>query len=229
MTNFDILLWDVDGTLIDFAAAEEAAIRALFSEFGLGICTDEMLSRYSAINKKYWERLERGEMTKPEILVGRFEEFFKSEGLDSSIAEDFNDRYQLGLGDTIAYCDDSYELVSSLKGKIPQYVVSNGTVIAQTKKLERSGFDKLMDGIFLSEDLGYEKPRIEFFDIVMKAIGEPEKERVLIVGDSLTSDILGGNTAGIKTCFYNPKELKNNTKAVPDYEVKNLREVIGIL
>ena len=149
--------------------------------------------------------------------------------MDSSIAEDFNDRYQLGLGDTIAYCDDSYELVSSLKGKIPQYVVSNGTVIAQTKKLERSGFDKLMDGIFLSEDLGYEKPRIEFFDIVMKAIGEPEKERVLIVGDSLTSDILGGNTAGIKTCFYNPKELKNNTKAVPDYEVKNLREVIGIL
>lgn len=229
MTNFDILLWDVDGTLLDFAAAEEAAIRALFSEFGLGICTDEMLSRYSAINKKYWERLERGEMTKPEILVGRFEEFFKSEGLDSSIAEDFNDRYQLGLGDTIAYCDDSYEFVSSLKGKIPQYVVSNGTVIAQTKKLERSGFDKLMDGIFLSEDLGYEKPRIEFFDIVMKAIGEPEKERVLIVGDSLTSDILGGNTAGIKTCFYNPKELKNNTKAVPDYEVKNLREVIGIL
>ena len=229
MTNFDILLWDVDGTLLDFAAAEEAAIRALFSEFGIGICTDEMLSRYSAINKKYWERLERGEMTKPEILVGRFEEFFKSEGLDSSRAEDFNDRYQLGLGDTIAYCDDSYELVSSLKGKIPQYVVSNGTVIAQTKKLERSGFDKLMDGIFLSEDLGYEKPRIEFFDIVMKAIGEPEKERVLIVGDSLTSDILGGNTAGIKTCFYNPKELKNNTKAVPDYEVKNLREVIGIL
>ena len=229
MTNFDILLWDVDGTLLDFAAAEEAAIRALFSEFGIGICTDEMLSRYSAINKKYWERLERGEMTKPEILAGRFEEFFKSEGLDSSIAEDFNDRYQLGLGDTIAYCDDSYELVSSLKGKIPQYVVSNGTVIAQTKKLERSGFDKLMDGIFLSEDLGYEKPRIEFFDIVMKAIGEPEKERVLIVGDSLTSDILGGNTAGIKTCFYNPKELKNNTKAVPDYEVKNLREVIGIL
>ena len=229
MTNFDILLWDVDGTLLDFAAAEEAAIRALFSEFGIGICTDEMLSRYSAINKKYWERLERGEMTKPEILVGRFEEFFKSEGLDSSIAEDFNDRYQLGLGDTIAYCDDSYELVSSLKGKIPQYVVSNGTVIAQTKKLERSGFDKLMDGIFLSDDLGYEKPRIEFFDIVMKAIGEPEKERVLIVGDSLTSDILGGNTAGIKTCFYNPKELKNNTKAVPDYEVKNLREVIGIL
>ena len=229
MTNFDILLWDVDGTLLDFAAAEEAAIRALFSEFGIGECSDSMLSEYSMINKKYWEMLERGERTKKEILVGRFKEFFDREGIDSSISSDFNDRYQLSLGDTVAYCDNSYELVSSLKGKIPQYVVSNGTVIAQTKKLERSGFDKLMDGIFLSEDLGYEKPRIEFFDIVMKAIGEPEKERVLIVGDSLTSDILGGNTAGIKTCFYNPKELKNNTKAVPDYEVKNLREVIGIL
>lgn len=229
MTNFDALLWDVDGTLLDFASAEEAAIRALFSEFRLGVCTEEMLSRYSAINKKYWERLERGEMSKPEILVGRFREFFDEEGMDSSIAEAFNDRYQLSLGDTIAYCDDSYELVLSLKGKIPQYVVSNGTVTAQTKKLNRSGFDKLMDGVFLSEDLGYEKPRKEFFDIVMESIGKPEKDRVLIIGDSLTSDILGGNIAGIKTCFYNPKASDNNTKAVPDYEIRDLRQVIELL
>ncbi len=229
MKNFDVLLWDVDGTLLDFQAAERAAIRSLFHEFGIGECSDSMLSEYSMINKKYWEMLERGERTKKEILVGRFKEFFDREGIDSSISSDFNDRYQLSLGDTVAYCDNSYELVSSLKGLIPQYVVSNGTVIAQTKKLRTSGFDKLVDGVFLSEDLGFEKPRREFFDIVMESIGQPSRDRVLVVGDSLTSDILGGNNAEIKTCFYNPLREPNRTGAIPDYEIRDLNEILGIL
>ena len=82
MTHFDLLLWDVDGTLLDFKAAEAAAIRTLFARYGLGACPDDMLTRYSAINQTYWKRLERGELTRPQILVGRFEEFFRREGLD---------------------------------------------------------------------------------------------------------------------------------------------------
>ncbi len=86
---------DVDGTLLDFAAAEKAAIRNLFEEYHLGECTDEMLLRYSRINKTYWERLERGEITKAEVLVGRFQEFFEAEGIDSAIALEFNQKYQI--------------------------------------------------------------------------------------------------------------------------------------
>ena len=197
MPRFDILLWDVDGTLLDFIAAEKAAVQTLFREFGLGECTDEMVERYSRINKEYWERLERGELSKPEILVRRFADFFASEGLDASKAPEFNEQYQVRLGDTVVFCDDSYELLSSLRGRVKQYAVSNGTVVAQTRKLRRSGFDRLLDGVFLSEELGYEKPATEFFDRVFAAIGEPDRERVLIVGDSLTSDIRGGvNAAG---------------------------------
>ena len=81
MARFDTILWDVDGTLLDFGAAEEAAIRSLFADFGLGVCTDAMLARYSEINRNYWRALERGEMTKPEILTRRFEDFFAAEGL----------------------------------------------------------------------------------------------------------------------------------------------------
>ena len=88
------LLWDVDGTLLDFIAAEKAAIRKLFREYHLGECTDKMLARYSKINRSYWVKLENGEMTKPEILVGRFHDFFDSEGLDTSIAAEFNEKYQ---------------------------------------------------------------------------------------------------------------------------------------
>lgn len=227
--RFEVILWDVDGTLLDFPAAERAAIRKLFPKFGLGNCTDEMLKRYSVINRKYWNKLERGEMTKPQILVGRFEEFFSAEGMDPSVSERFNEAYQLCLGDTIVFCDHSKELVASLRGKIRQYVVSNGTVIAQTKKLKRSGFDELMDGIFLSEQVGFEKPAKEFFDCVFEELKDVNRDKVLIVGDSLTSDILGGNHAGIKTCWYNPQGIVNDTRARVDYEVRDLEEILGVI
>lgn len=229
MPRFDILLWDVDGTLLDFIAAEKAAVQTLFREFGLGKCTDEMVERYSRINKEYWERLERGELSKPEILVRRFADFFASEGLDASKAPEFNEQYQVRLGDTVVFCDDSYELLSSLRGRVKQYAVSNGTVVAQTRKLRRSGFDRLLDGVFLSEELGYEKPATEFFDRVFAAIGEPDRERVLIVGDSLTSDITGGNRAGIRTCWYNPKGEPNLTAAHADYEIRDLHGILDII
>ena len=229
MPRFDILLWDVDGTLLDFIAAEKAAVQTLFREFGLGECTDEMVERYSRINKEYWERLERGELSKPEILVRRFADFFASEGLDASKAPEFNEQYQVRLGDTVVFCDDSYELLSSLRGRVKQYAVSNGTVVAQTRKLRRSGFDRLLDGVFLSEELGYEKPATEFFDRVFAAIGEPDRERVLIVGDSLTSDITGGNRAGIRTCWYNPKGEPNLTAAHSDYEIRDLHGILDII
>ena len=229
MPRFDILLWDVDGTLLDFIAAEKAAVQTLFREFGLGECTDEMVERYSRINKEYWERLERGELSKPEILVRRFADFFASEGLDASKAPEFNEQYQVRLGDTVVFCDDSYELLSSLRGRVKQYAVSNGTVVAQTRKLRRSGFDRLLDGVFLSEELGYEKPATEFFDRVFAAIGEPDRERVLIVGDSLTSDITGGNRAGIRTCWYNPKGEPNLTAAHADYEIRDLHGILVII
>ncbi len=224
-----MILWDIDATLLDFHAAEKAAIRSLFTRFGLGECTDEMLQRYSSINRTYWERLERGEMTKAEILVGRFVEFFEGEGIDSSVAPKFNEAYQLSLGDTIVYRDDCMNILRSLKGKVWQYVVSNGTVIAQTKKLRLSGIGELMDGIFLSEDLGVEKPNLAFFEKVFASVPPMDKSEILIVGDSLTSDIRGGNNAGILTCWYNPSKMSVDGDYKIDYEIENLNEIYEIL
>lgn len=164
-----------------------------------------------------------------EVLVGRFEEFFAEEGIDASLAPQFNDAYQLRLGDTIVYRDDSYEIVKSLRGKVRQCVVSNGTVVAQTKKLTRSGLGALMDGVFLSEQLGAEKPKKEFFDQVFAAIGPVEKGETMIVGDSLTSDIRGGDNAGIVTCWYNPEGIKAPEGYRIDHEIRDLHEVYGLL
>ena len=223
------ILWDVDGTLLDFIAAEKAAIKTLFGEFNLGQCSDEMIKRYSEINKTYWQRLERGEITKQEVLVGRFKEFFKSEGIDISVVEEFNSLYQLRLGDTIVYHDDSLDIIKSLQDRVRQYVVSNGTVEAQSKKLRLSGLGELVDGIFLSEHIGVEKPNIEFFDKVLEEIKPADRSSILIVGDSLTSDIQGGNNAGIVTCWYNPLGDKAPDKYRIDYEISDLHQIYEII
>ena len=219
------LLWDVDGTLLDFNAAERASMKTLFSEFGLGECTDAMLACYHEINASFWKRLEKNELSRAEVLTGRFEEFFGRFGIDPQIAPKYNERYQLTLGDTIVYRDDSLNLVKGLKGKVKQYVVSNGTVAAQTKKLERSKFGELMDGVFLSEKLGVEKPNIGFFEKVFAVIRPDDLSKVMIVGDSLTSDILGGMNAGIRTCWYNPEKIPLPGHYRVDYIISDLREL----
>ncbi len=223
------ILWDVDETLLDFGAAQRAALITLFSEFGLGPCTDAMVARYDAINHIYWERLECGEITKPEVLIGRFRQFFSEYGIDPAVSVPFNDRYQLCLGDTIVPRDDCLRLLDFLRGKVRQYVASNGTVVAQTKKLDRSGIGKRMDGVFLSEALGAEKPSPAFFRTVLDAIRPERLDEVMIVGDSLTSDMLGGMNAGIVTCWYNRKGIPVPEGYRIDHVIGNLWELLPLL
>jgi len=224
-----VLLWDVDGTLLDFLAAEKAAMKKCFEVCGIGECTDEMIARYSKINRKYWEMLERGEITKPQVLIGRFEEFFESEGIVTDCATEFNKEYQVRLGDTICFCDNGYELVKSLKGRVKQYAVTNGTKVAQDKKLAKSGLVELFDAVFISEEIGVEKPGVGFFEKVWDRIGRYEADEVMIIGDSLTSDMQGGNNAGILCCWYNPKGAVNYTGVRVDYEIDNLQKVKEII
>lgn len=223
------ILWDVDGTLLDFLAAERAAIGSCFARFGLGTCSDQQLSRYSAINQSYWRRLERGELTRDQVLVGRFEEFFAAEGLPVSVAPAFNQAYQLSLGDTVCFMDHSDQLVARLRGRVRQYAVTNGTRVAQERKLTLSGLGKLFDGVFISELVGAEKPSPQFFDHVFQAIGPVDKSEVLIVGDSLTSDMKGGLQAGIPCCWYNPNRLPLPEDMPVDYVIQDLNQVEEIL
>lgn len=223
------ILWDVDATLLNFELAEKAAMEKCFSTFGMGECTKEMLSRYSKINRSYWQRLERGELTKPEVLVGRFEEFFAKEGLPVEKAKAFNEEYQVRLGDTVFFNDNAYELIQELHGKVRQAIVTNGTVVAQKRKLEKSGLNNLITDVFISDEIGAEKPNPKFFEKVWEQLGPCEKDEVMIVGDSLTSDMQGGNNAGILCCWYNPKGMENETAVHVDYEIKNLWQVKEIM
>lgn len=226
-----VILWDVDNTLLDFQAAERTALRGCFARFGLGECSEERLARYSALNTRWWKRLENREVTKAQLLPGRFKEFFTAEGIPCTDYDGFNRDYQILLGETVVFLDRGYELVRDLKEQgLRQYAVTNGTLAAQSRKLKNSGLDRLFDGVFISEEVGAEKPSPDFFRAVLSAIGLCEKEELLLVGDSLTSDMRGGLWAEIPCCWYNPKglPLPAGMEGIR-YTIGNLNEVRAIV
>lgn len=224
---YKAILWDVDGTLLNFLKSESAAMKECFQVCGLGECTDEMVRTYSGINEGYWKMLERHEIEKPELFRRRFEDLFAKYGLSYDTGK-FNTLYQQTLGSHIFPNDDSLELVKSLKGKIRQYAVTNGSFTAQERKLRRSGLDRLLDGIFISDVVGFEKPSPLFFDSVFEQIPEG-REEAIIVGDSLTSDIRGGNNAGIACCWYNPENKPAPPELRIDYTITNLNQINDII
>ena len=226
---FKVILWDIDNTLLDFFLAEHNSLNNRFKEYGLGECTLEAAARFDKINVKYWESIEKGTLTRENALTGRFKEFFEKEGISFDDCKSFNTAFETGLADDVFLVENGYDTVKTLKGKYKQYAVTNGAVDVQNLRLKKSGFDKLFDGVFISEGIGFEKPSKEFFDYVLKRIVPCKKDEIIIIGDSLTSDMLGGNNAKIKTCWYNPKGNVNSREVSIDYEIKSFDEVLKIL
>lgn len=229
--NFTTILWDVDNTLLDFNYSCKGALRQGFQAMGQNL-TEEMIARYFEINDKYWKMFERGEITKDEVLYKRFEEFFGEYGLldlPGVSVNAFRIEFQKSLGNIYSYLDDSLSICKALQTKFKQYIVTNGVSSTQRSKLGLSGFTEVMTGLFISEEIGAPKPTKEFFDYCLEHIEEKDKGRILLVGDSLTSDIKGANMAGIKACWYNPKEQALPEGYQIDYEIVDLHQIFEVL
>ena len=229
MENIKYILWDIDGTLIDFNYAENEGLKMCFEKYGLGELTSEILEKYKIINNSYWEKFERGEITRKETLEGRFYDLFNLYGFETSIVPEFNVFYQMSMGSSARFSPNGEEVVLKLKEKYKQYAATNGTIGAQNRKLSKTGLDKLLDDIFISEEIGVDKPSIEYFNEMFNRIGSNNLDEYIIIGDSLTSDILGGKRVGIKTVWYNPSMKNNKYDYSPDYEIQDLIEVLDIL
>lgn len=228
MLKYNTVLWDVDQTLLDFKRSEDQALRLCFEKLELKI-NDEIISLYSEINETYWKRLELGEVTKAELLKGRFASLFECLGITKVTSDDIAPMYQKALGEVYFYRDDSLTLCRKLKGKVRQYVVTNGVSSTQRSKLKLSQLGETMNDIFISEEMDSVKPDIRFFEKCFDKIPDFEKEKTIIVGDSLSSDMKGGNNAGIACCWYNPYGNKNTAGLKIDYEIHNLWEIEEIL
>ncbi len=223
-----VILWDLDNTILDFLLAEKNSLKSAFKKLGLGECSDEMVALYSSINVKHWEMLERGEIEKSEVYRLRFIDFLNTINKDCDPLT-LNEYYERGICDTISFVENANEIVGTLKGRYKQYCVTNGRADVQHDRLSLSGLDRVFDGVFISDEIGYEKPDKRFFDAVLKGIIPCKKEETLIIGDSLTSDMKGGNNAGIKCCWYNPNGKPKPDNIRIDYEIKSLEEIKKIL
>lgn len=218
---------DLDDTLFDFHKAEAIALSGMLSEFGISI-DEELSERYSAINKGQWELLEKKEKTREEVLLDRFTIFFSEIGkdVDSKRAREIYE-YRLGCGHF--FIDGAEELLESLFGKYNLYLASNGTESVQTRRIASSGISGYFKEIFISQSIGFDKPSKEYFDACFSRIENFSPDETIIIGDSLSSDILGGKNAKIKTCLFNPCGKENKTDIIPDFEVRSLFEIPRLL
>lgn len=222
------ILWDVDDTLLDFGYSMRGALKQCCQAVGVKI-TEQMIDRYAQINEGWWKRLEQGEVTKAQLLNGRFADFFKEYGMEDLDVERFRKDYQHNLGNIYSYRDDSLTICKALQTKFKQYVVTNGVADTQRSKLGLSGFADVMVDMFISEEAGCNKPDKAFFEYCLAHVEEQDLERILIVGDSLTSDIKGGNSVGIRTCWYNPSQKPLQEGFSVDYEISDLHQIYEIL
>lgn len=221
------IFFDLDDTILDFKKAEARAVSQTLREQGIHP-TEKIVSRYSEINASMWKRLEKGELTRAEVLVNRFGQLFDEIGVKCSAA-DTKAKYEKNLSIGHFFIEGAYRLLEELYDKYDLYLVSNGTLAVQESRLNSSKIKKFFKDIFISEKIGFVKPHKEFFNKCFEQISDFKKEEAIIIGDSLSSDIKGGNNAGIKTCWFNPHHSINNTDACVNYEIHSLDEFISVL
>jgi len=224
---FEYLLLDLDDTILDFKKAEEVALGKTLSSFGLQP-TQQVCARYSHINRLHWEMLERKELTREQVLVGRFEMLFTEYGIAVDPVQCAR-CYEKNLSCGHYFLPGAPEALERLSKKYKLYLCSNGTTHVQLGRLESANISHYFQEIFISQQIGVNKPDKGYFDRCFARIPGFDKSKAMIVGDSLTSDILGGINAGIATCWVNPKKKSHNPDICPDYEIEALSELYDLL
>jgi len=221
------ILFDLDDTILDFRMAERHALKAAFDKLCIA-ADDELLSRYSEINAHCWQQLELGKMTREEVLVSRFEKLFREKEIDCD-ARTAQDCYEGFLESGHFFVPGAVELLEKLYPKYDLYLVSNGNTATQESRLKSAGIAPYFKGIFISEQIGVNKPARAFFEACFSEIPGFHPEDAIIVGDSLTSDIRGGINAGIRTCWFNPDRKPDRDDIKADYMFHALSELPTLL
>jgi YjjG family noncanonical pyrimidine nucleotidase len=221
------LLLDADGTLFDYDRAEAMALERTFRDLGHDYRPD-YAAAYRRINGAIWREFEQGRITQDRLRARRFELLFQAVGLASD-AEWFSARYLEHLAWGIDLLPDAEEVLADLHGRIGLALITNGLQDVQRPRLARSNIGYYLDPVIISEEVGFSKPDPRIFQTAFEAMGHPPKQDVLIVGDSLTSDIRGGNNYGIDTCWFNPRREPSPGDVLVRYEIQGLHELVALL
>ena len=226
--SYKFLLFDLDHTLLDFDVAEDIALTQLLEEEGVEDI-QAYKDYYVPMNKDLWKDLEQKKITKAELINTRFAKLFAHFGIEKDGAY-LAERYQFFLskqGQTFPGVEDL--LKSLISQGYELYAATNGITFIQTGRLEQSGIAPYFKEIFISEQLHTQKPDAEFYEKIGARIPNFDKNQTLMIGDSLSADIQGGNNASIDTIWYNPHHLENKSLAQPTYEVHSYQELLDCL
>jgi len=227
MQKYDLIFIDADDTLFDYYCAEQFALTQTFNEFKLDL-TNNIVAKYSEINSLLWSKFEKGEIVQEKLRTERFRLLFKHYKLNCDEFL-FSERYLKWLSEGSFLIEDAEQICEYLNEKYILSIITNGIKEAQMPRFINSNISKYIQHIIISEDAKFSKPNVGIFDYAMNKIGFYEKNRILIIGDSLTSDIKGGINYGIDTCWLNNKAIENNTGIVPNYQISRLSEIKHIL
>jgi 2-haloacid dehalogenase len=221
------LLFDADGTLFDFARAETSALARTFAQFDLLLAPDTA-DIYRRINQQCWQALERAELTPERLPTRRFELLFAAEGIAAN-AEAFGAAYLANLAQSAYLLDGVIEMLAALRDRYRFAIITNGLALVQHGRLARSAIRDDIAALTISEEVGSAKPAPGIFDAAFASMGDPAKAEVLMIGDSLTSDIQGALDYGIDACWFNPGLLSQPGSLPITYEISRLDELIELL
>lgn len=225
--KYEVILFDADDTLFDYGMAESHALHSTFSSYGMPTGALDYASSYKEINHGLWADLERGLITSAVLRVERFNRLFSTHGLALD-AQEFSASYLRFLGEGTFLIHGATEICRGLS-HLRLAIITNGIKEVQTSRIQGSPLCDVFEQIIISEEAGCQKPETGIFDYAFAKLGIEDKEKVLIVGDSLTSDIQGGINYGIDTCWFNPWGKANTSGITPKYEIRSLAELLDII
>ena len=228
MNKYKWLLFDADGTLFDYNKAEENALRRTIEQLGYAYDPGYLVA-YKRVNRKVWLEFEQGQLSQSVLKVKRFELLLETTQLQYQ-PERASQKYLANLGQGSYLLDGAEALIKALCGQYGLVIITNGLKEVQRPRLAKSAINAYFENIIISDEVGAAKPAPEIFDIAFAAMDHPRKEEVLIIGDSLTSDIQGGLNYGIDTCWFNPNsEIGEETLPPITYRIKRLAELLELL
>lgn len=225
--TYRYLLFDADGTLFDFDKAEAEALRQTLLLHGLPF-SSRTRDLYRDINQNLWQELERGRVDKKTLQTRRFEELFVQTDLKADPVH-FNDDYRAALAACSFLLPEAEKTCRQLAKTHQLAIITNGLAATQHQRFNGSPLARLIPDLFISDEIGFEKPHLGFFQHVLASMGIKRTQEALVIGDSLTADIAGGSNAGLDTCWYNPARLPTDPAIVPTYEIASLAELVQLL
>ena len=225
--RYQYLLFDIDNTLMDFTAGEKTALFQTMNELGIAI-SEADYQKYLEINKAAWTRFETGELDSVAVQRVRFEDYAAHLGRDALHGAAMNARYVQNLGEQAILLEGAAEMLERLAERYRLAVATNGLTLVQRARLKKSGILPLLSGVFISQEMGVQKPDRAYFEHIFAAYGDSAREKYLMIGDSLRADIAGGVNAGIDTCWYRPAGA-GEPEIQPTYTVNGYDELLELL